>query len=47
VVVSTDATGLKAIVPLQVTFEAALDAVAEPDPEPAPAEPIAAPVPSP
>lgn len=34
VVVSTDAAGLKAIVPLQVTFDAALDAVAEPEPEP-------------
>jgi len=46
VVVTTDATGLKSIVPVQPTFDAALDA-AEPEPpaetatpEPAPAEPV-------
>ena len=32
VVVTTDATGLKSIVPVQPTFDAALDEAAEPDP---------------
>jgi hypothetical protein len=35
VVVTTDVTGLKSIVPMQPSFDAALDEVAEPEPEPA------------
>lgn len=35
VVVTTDASGLRSIVPLQPTFDAALDATAEQDPPPA------------
>ena len=36
VVVTTDATGIKSIVPLQPTFDAALDEAADPEPTPAP-----------